>query len=454
MHDSIRKNFNNRKHELLVNSVEVHGLQQGQDLYVANAILGQVRLRRANTFYAHDLPIDKIRTGYFKVLGEDRITTAYPTLSYDTNMQRYKLIIAQYEKGLEADFGGSLSSGGSNEIFLQMKYSIWHKIAATAKINGSFGRFYNSALLGGRIEMPGRKPKYLEAEYTFNQFNYYRTSSFFFVDDTPSFLYENNTYLRLDAGFPVTYQGKLEIGITLGSNRSDYFQTNTATQEDKADRTKFNFYSPYFQMEFNTLNRKQYSNQGYRIFSSVHFVSGLEKHSPGSTSVLTGSYTDYHNYFIVRFIYDKYFRAGKVYKPGINFEIQANSLGSFRNYTSTTLFMPVYTPVYEMGTIYQAAYRPAGFAAFGMRNVFTVSKNIDLRAEGFLMAPFRELSSNSSQQAIKSDLFPALHYILSSSFVYKTPIGPLSATLNYYDDETPLSFFVNIGFIIFNRCAF
>lgn len=455
MHDSIRKNFNNRKPELLVNSVEVHGLQQGQDLYVANAILGQVRGRKANTFYAHDLAIDKVRTGYFKVLGEDRITAAYPTLNYDTSMQRYKLIIdAQYEKGLEADFGGSLSSGGSNEIFLQLKYSIWHKIATTAKINGSFGRFYNSALLGGRIEMPGRKPKYLEAEYTFNQFNYYRTNSFFFVDDTPSFLYENNTNMRFDAGFPITYKGKLEMGITLGSNRSDYFQTNTATQEDKADRTKFNFYSPYFEMEFNTLNRKQYSNQGYRIFTTVHFVSGLEKHTPGSTSVLTGTYTDYHNYFIVRFIYDKYFRPGKVYKPGINFEFQANSLESFRNYTSTTLFMPVYTPVYEMGTIYQATYRPAGFAAFGMRNVFTVSKNIDLRAEGFLMAPFRELSSNSSQQAIKSDLFPVLHYILSSSFVYKTPIGPLSATLNYYDDETPLSFFVNIGFIIFNRCAF
>jgi len=455
MHDSIRKSFNDRKPKLKVNSVEVRGLQQGQSLYIANAIMGQVRSRKSNTYYAQDLNLGMVKAGYFKVVGENRLKSVYPTLFYDTISQRYKFIIdAQYEKGIEADFGGSLSSGGTNEIFLQLKYSLWRKVAYTAKINGSFGRFYNSALVGGRIELPGRKPKYLEAEYTFNQFNYYRTKSIFFVDDSPSFLYENNTHFRVDMGFPVSYKGKFEAGITWGANRSDYFQTNIATRQDKADRTKFNFYSPYLEIELNTLNRKQYSNEGYRFYTSVQFVSGLEKHTPGSTSVLRGTYTNYHNYFVVKFIYDKYFRAGKIYKPGINVEFQANNQASFRNYTSTTLSMPVYTPVYEMATLYQAVYRPVGFAAFGMRNIFTASKNIDFRLEGFLMAPFRELHSNNFQQVVQSDIFPALHYIFSGSFVYSTPIGPLSATLNYYDDGDPVSFFVNIGFIIFNRSAF
>lgn len=455
MHDTIRKKFNSRKPELRVNSVEVRGLQQGQSQYIVNAILGQVKGRNSNRYFAHDLPLEDVKTSYFKVLGEDRIKSAYPSLAYDTILQHYKFIIdAQYEKGIEADFGGNLSSGGSNEIFLQLKYSLWRKFAYTAKINGSFGRFYNSALVGGRIEMPGNKPKYLEAEYTFNQFNYYRTRSFFFVDAAPSYLYENNTHFRIDMGFPVTYKGKFEAGITWGSNRSDYFQTNTATKEDEADRTKFNFYSPYLEFELNTLNRKQYSNQGYRVYTSMQFVSGLEKHTPGTTSVLSGIYTDYHNYLIFRLKFDKYFRAGKMYKPGVSFEFNANNLSGFRNYTSSTLFMPVYNPLYEMATLYQAVYRPAGFTAIGMRNIFTVSKNIDFRLEGFVMAPFWELGSNALQQVVKSKFLPSLHYTLSGSFVYNTPIGPLSASLNYYDDNTPVSFFVNIGYIIFNRSAF
>jgi len=89
-----------------------------------------------------------------------------------------------------------------------------------------------------------KKPKLIEAEYTFNNLNYYRTGSFLFVNTTPSYLYENNTYFRIDMGFPITYKGKLETGFTVGSNRSDYFQTNTPSTEDQEDRTKFGFLSP------------------------------------------------------------------------------------------------------------------------------------------------------------------------------------------------------------------
>jgi len=455
MHNEIRESFNKRKPEIKVNSVEVRGLQQGQAMYVANAILGQVKRHKSGTYFSQDLDIQDVKTGYFKVLGEDRLKSAYPSFLYDSASQRYKFIFdAQYEKGLEADFGGSLSSGATNEIFLQLEYSYWRKVISSVKVNGYFGRFYNSALLGSRIEVPGRKPMYLEAQYTFNQFNYFRTKTFFFIDDNPVFLYENNNYFRIDAGFPLSYKGKLETGFTWGSNRADYFQNNTPSQEDVADKTKFNFFSPYIEIEINTLNRKQYPNQGYRIYTSAQFVNGNEKHFPGSTSLLTGNYTHSHSYFQVKFLYDRYFRSGRLYRPGINFEIQAYSLENFRNYTSTTLYLPNYAPVYVMSTLYQSVFRPAGYAALGLRNVFAVRKNFDIRIEGFLMAPFREVESGQKQVAVLSKLFPSIQYIASASFVYNTPIGPLSASLNKYSDDTPVSFFVNIGYIIFNRSAF
>jgi len=454
MHDSIRKSFNDRKPGIEVDKVEVRGLEDGQDLYVSNVVLGQTKTRKSSAFYPNHLTLSEVKAGYFKVMGENKIKSAYPKLLYDTASLHYKLIIdAKYEEAIKAEFGGSISSGATNEIFLQLQYSHWGKVATTARVNGFFGRFYNSALIGGRMELPGGKPKILEAEYTFNQFNYFRTKSLFFVDDTPTYLYENNTYFRLDMSFPITYKGKIETGITLGTNRADYFQTNTATEEDITDKTKFNFFSPYVETEFNTLNRKQYSNQGYRILTSIQFVNGFETQTPGTTSVQQGIYTRNHNYLNVKFVYDKYFRLSKIYKPGINFEIQATTLDSLRNYTSTTLYMPGYKPLYEMSTLYQPQYRPKGYLAFGMRNVFTVTKNIDFRLEGFLMAPFREITSNNEQEAVFSDPFPSLHYVLSGSFVYNTPIGPLSASVNYYDDDTPVSFFINIGFIIFNRSA-
>jgi NTE family protein len=116
--------------------------------------------------------------------------------------------------------------------------------------------------------------------------------------------------------------------------------------------------------------------------------------------------------------------------------------------------MPAYSPIYEMLTIYQPLYRPLGFTAIGMRNVFAIGKKFDFRLEGFVMAPFREISSNEMQQVVRSDYFPNLHTLFSTSFVYITPIGPISTSVNWYDDGTPVSFFINLGFVIFNRPAF
>jgi NTE family protein len=455
MHDSIRAQFNKQKPELRVNSVEVDGLQQGQSLYVANAILGQVRERKSNIYYGSDLNIRQIRSAYFKVIGEDRLKSAYPRLYYDTTQDFYRLILdAKYEKGIDASFGGSLSSGATNEIFLQIKYSLWRNFAYAAQVSGYFGRFYNSALVGGRAELPGKKPKYFEFQYVFNQFNFYRTRSFFFLDDTPIFLYENNGYLRADAGFPLSYKGKIEAGVTLGRNRAKYFHTNTATESDEPDKTRFDFFSPYVEFELNTLNRKQYANQGYRLYFDFQYVGGQEKHFPGSTSLLGGVYTCGHAFVIGKFSYERYLRQGKFYRPGLSFDIQLSSVRDLRNYTSTTLYMPWYGPIYEMATVYQTVYRPRGYAAGGLRNVFVASKNTDFRLETYLMLPFREISSGISQNTITSEWFPAVHYVCSASFVYHSPIGPLSATLTKYDDNTPMSFFINIGYIIFNRPAF
>lgn len=453
-HQLRRQKFNGRKPEMLINSVEVSGLQQGQATYLANAIIG-TKARRSNwDLSSGNIPIGNIKARYFKILAENRLKSAYPTLFYDSVSQKYKFAIdAKYENNILAEFGGSLSSGSTNEIFLQIQYNYWRKTVLSTRVNGYFGRFYNSAHAGGRIEFPGINPFYFDFSYTYNQFNYYRTNTLFFTDQTPVFLVENENYTRSSMGFPITYKGKLEVGIVAGQKRDNYFQSNIFTQEDILDKTRFSFFSPYIEIELNTLNRKQYSNEGKRLYAGAQFVAGLEKHFPGSTSLQKGLYSKYHNYFIYKFCYEQYFKAGKWYRPGLDVEMQANTLSGFRNFTSTSLAMPSFKPIYEMQTRYQQIYRPTGYLSVGQRNIFKLNKNLDFRIEGFLMAPFREVQSDEQNIATFSDLFPGFHYAFSGSIVYNTPIGPLSASLNKYDDGSKLSFFVNLGYIIFNRSA-
>lgn len=454
-HNALRVAFNNKKPPVVINSISIDGLQEGQATYVSNVIIG-ARNRRNNKFnYFGDMQLEEVKNRYFKVLGENRLKNAFPSMVYDTATKKYSFIIdAQYDNNIIADFGGSVSSGATNEIFLQLEYKYWRRYAMSGRINGYFGRFYNSANIGGKIEFPGINPLYIEIEYTFNQFNYFKTKSFFFTDKTPVFVEKNESYGRVNGGFPLTYKGRFETGLLWGVNKDRYFNNNLFTENDKLDRTFFEFYSPYIEFEINTLDKKQYANKGKRFYAGVHFISGMEEHLPGSTSNFTQDFQLYHNYFNIQICYENYFNSKRMFKPGLYIEFQATTLSNFRNFTSTSLNMPIFSPIYEMSTLYQSMYRPKGFFALGERNIITLYKKLDLRIEGYVMAPFRELNNT----VIISDLYgvplSALHYALSASLVYDTPIGPLSASVNKYDDNLKPTFFVNLGYMLFNRRAF
>jgi len=453
-HDLKRQQFNNRKPPVLINNIQINGLLEGQASYISSVIIG-TRNRRSNKYnYFGDLNLEDVKNRYFKVLGENRLKSVFPTLVFDSISKKYSFVIdAQYDNTINADFGGSISSGATNEIFLQLRYNYWRRYAISGKVNGYFGRFYNSAQIGGKIEFPGINPLFIELEYTFNQFNYFTTKSFFFTDKTPVFLEKNESYGRLDWGFPLTYKGRFETGLLWGQNKDRYFNNNYFTEEDELDRTYLEYYSPYIEFEINTLNKKQYSNQGRRFYAGVYFISGLERHLPGTTSTFKDEYTLYHNYFDVQLTYENYFNHKRRYKPGIFIEFKATSLSNFRNFTSTSLNMPVFAPIYEMTTLYQSVYRPKGYFALGERNIISLHKKLDLRFEAYAIAPFREVINTEKIPDLYGEPFSTLHYALSASLVYDTPIGPLSASVNKYDDDSKPTFFVNLGFLLFNRPA-
>lgn len=454
-HNAIRERFNQKKPPILINDIQINGLQEGQASYITNVLIGTQKKHKYKYLGLTDLSLEDVRARYFKVLGENRIKNAFPTLLYDTISKKYRFIIdAQYDNTITADFGGSISSGATNEIFLQLQYNHWRRYAMSGRINGYFGRFYNSASLGGKIEFPGINPLYLEVEYTFNQFNYFRTKSFFFTDKTPVFLEKNESYARLSFGFPLTYKGRFEAGVMMGLNTDRYFNNNYFTENDKLDKTYFDFYCPYFEFEVSNLNKKQYSNQGKRFYAGVKFISGTEEHYPGTTSSFENEYQEYHNYFTLQIEYERYFNRKRMFKPGLYIAFQATSLSNFRNFTSSSLNMPIFAPIYEMSTLYQAQYRPKGFFALGERNVISLYKKIDLRIEGYVMAPFRELHNTVSINELYGEPFSSLRYALSASLVYDTPIGPLSASVNKYDNTSKPSFFVNLGYLLFNRRPF
>jgi NTE family protein len=253
-------------------------------------------------------------------------------------------------------------------------------------------------------------------------------------------------------GIPVRRTGKIEFGFDVGRNKDNYYQTNQFTTEDILDKTYNDFYCPSVTIEFNNLNRNQYANMGERFITQFRFISALEEHVPGTTSIEKTRAEQWHNFPVASVAYEKFFRKRGFYTSGFLVEAMLSFQDFYRNYTSTLLAFPAFTPLPEMTTIFQPSYRNPVYAAAGQRNVFSFGKNLDMRLEGFVMAPYREIVQDQYHKAMYGPTFNSLHYVVSASFVYQSPIGPLSASYAYYEhEEKPFSFFLNLGYILYNR---
>jgi NTE family protein len=99
-------------------------------------------------------------------------------------------------------------------------------------------------------------------------------------------------------------------------------------------------------------------------------------------------------------------------------------------------------------------YRAFNYAAAGLKLVWKLSRRVDLRAESYLFQPYEQILRAGDNTAYFSEPFDKRYWIFNSALVYHTFFGPISASLNYFENpEEKFYAAINIGFLIFNRRA-
>lgn len=451
-----RKFFKSRMVPVVIGNVIVNGIDEKQRSYVER-FLGHVKKSSANkTKNETELTPERVKSDYFKLIADERIEYIYPRLKQNPLTQKYDLELDLKKENLFiTELGGLVSSSAVNEIFLQVKYNNWRRNSFTLTGNTYIGRFYTSGQLRAKLDIPSRTPYYIEGIYTYNSFNFFRTTTYFYEDKVPSYLLQSDNFWSMNFGTPATRSGKMIAQFTTGRKRDDYYQTNIFSRLDTLDRTTFDFISPGSSFEINTLNLKQYPTSGVFLKACVRLVSGNEKTTPGSTAIEKDTTETRHDWLQFRFTYTNYFTSFRFIKVGFQADLTLSNKPFFANYTSTILSTPVYQPVPESRTLFLAYYRANNYAAFGLKFVFDLVKNVDFRLESFAFQPFREIKKTEDNTAELGLEFADRSYILSSALVYNSPLGPISLNLNYYDKaEEHLTFNFNIGYFLFNKRPF
>ncbi|MES2284202.1 MAG: patatin-like phospholipase family protein [Bacteroidota bacterium] len=459
-----RAKFRAKIPEIIFDNIFIEGLNSKQAEYARRILRQNSKQDSKQSEYSPKLlrnnikqvSMEEIKEGYFRLASDKKIKYIYPQAKFNAQSGFYDLYLkVKKERDIITYFGGNFSNRPISQGYLGVQYNYLDQFAAAITANAYFGKLYNSAQIKTRFDFPFRTPIYVEPNITWNKWDYFSSSSSFLKDVKPAYLKQNEQYANVNIGFPTGKKGRMVLGAGSGRITDKYYQTTQFTEDDTTDRTDFDMFNYQGYYEINSLNRKQYANQGSFVNIKLTYVNGLETNTPGSTSIDGETrFKKYHEWVTLKAKAEKYFNRKGTLKIGLLGEGVYSTKTLFNNYTSSVLSAPAFQPTPDSKTIFLENYRAHQYLAGGLKFVVNFRENIEFRAEGYVFQPVEAFVKTAQLKTDYSNPFALQHYIATGAIVWSTPIGPLSLSVNYYDQEKkPFSVLFHFGYIMFNKRA-
>ncbi|HLZ16913.1 MAG TPA: hypothetical protein VKQ08_07725, partial [Cyclobacteriaceae bacterium] len=395
-----------------------------------------------------------IRSGYFKLVSDDYFNNVYPSFIFDPAKKDYSFKLARRKpNNFQVDFGGEIATRNISNIYLGLNYYSFQQVLTHAQLNFATGDFYKSAQIRARFDFPYLGQFYLEPEATFNNWNFFQGNDIIAKKFSPTVLDRIDRKYGMKLGIPVAREIKVFLQGAYFVNNDQYIDKNVLVSTDTLDQLELSGLRFGGGVSFSSLNRKQYPSQGKALSISANYFSALEKFKPGNTSVITAPARTNHSWLQAKVTLEQYFRKG-FYSSGYLLEGVLSNQPTFTNYFGTIINTPAFNPLQDSRTLLLQNFRAFNYIAGGWRNVFSVSKNIDFRLEGYAFKPLQSIVQDNAQRAQIEEKIPQVYFAGMADVVMHSTVGPISLSLNYYDDPNrQFAVLLHVGFLLFNKTS-
>ncbi len=397
------------------------------------------------------LTIEEIRKGYFRLISEEYFSDIVPRITYDVSSESFQLQLRQKpKKTIRLELGGNISSRSVSSIFLGARFYHLNRALFDHSFNFNTGSFYQSVRLKSRISIPGGSHFYVEPEFTFNHWDYIDFDDF--VQETkPTIIDEIDRKYALNIGLPVGTHFKLKLQGGLVNNRYRFGNNPVFLSSDTLDLLKIDGTRVGMSFSRNTLNAKQYPKSGGSLNLSLDYFDLREQYFPGNTSVLSGNDAENHSWYRLKLEAEQYFLMGQ-YSTGYFLKTIISNQTFLSNYNGSLIASPSFSPLPDSHSLFLQNFRAHNSVAVGVRNVISLRNNLDFRLEGYIFKAFKRIVESEPQVPAYNGDLKSIFLVGSANTVFHSPFGPISLSVNYYDDdETRLGVLLHIGYLLFNN---
>ena len=438
-----RNAFNMRSPEIIFDKLVFEGFNQKQSRYIR-------RIFRYNEKNPRSFYYTKAKRGYFKLVSENYFSNVYPNIIFDSAQRTYQLkLIRRPQKNFQVDFGGVIASRNISNIYLGLNFFNFNSQLLHVYTGFQTGNFYKAAEIKARLDFPFQF--YVEPFAGFNNWDYFQNDDLLYEVSTPTVLRRVNKKYGMNIGWPLGHQFKGILQAEGFDDLDSYVNGDVFVSSDTLDELRTNGLKGELQITTNTLNRKQYANSGKSFNFSLQYFNLVENFRPGNTSVKTTPVKANHQWFRFKATAEQYFKAGW-YRPGYYAQAVFSNQPFFQNYFGTLINAPGFNPMQDSPTLLLENFRAFNYVAGGFRNVFTLKNRLDLRLEAYVFKPMEYLQQGMNQEAVEKEDLHTMYFASTAGLVMHSPMGPISLSVNYYDDEqNQLGVLLHVGFLLYNK---
>ncbi|GAA5025711.1 patatin [Marivirga lumbricoides] len=433
-----RSDFKALQKPLIFSDIKLQGFNSKQQAYIRKVLGREV---------SSELSIDDIRANYYKLVEQPYFSDLFPAITFNNETQKYDFSISSDKnEKIRLQLGGNIATGSLSNIYIGGKLDHLRNWLFSHNVGGRIGEFYKSFLYSVKISVPSKSPFFVEPFFIYNNWNYLGISSFL-TDISVNDIIQYDRNYGFNFAFPVKQKMKFNLKASILDKRNRYGNSEGFLSTDTLDKDYFSGLHSGLSLRFNNLNDRVFPIRGKKFNVELSHNLGTEKYEPGSTSDLTKSEKS-HNWLQLSAYYEKYWGLPKG-DLGLVVNMKASSISAFKNLNGTLLNTPAYHPTFESTSLYLTNFRSPLFLATGIKYQIDIFRNFAFRAEAHAFKPFYKWIEEDSEVKL-GNLTPNYHLSGMGSFIYSTPVGPVSLSAHYYDDENPFFVLLNIGFLMFN----
>ena len=440
-----RKKFRAKIPGLMFKDIFIEGVNERQKDYIINLISKKEEL----------INIEQLKEEYFRLVAEENIKSVYPDAKYNYEENVFDLYLDVELKGSYTfEAGGLIGLTLYNQAYLGFEYYSLSDIYNRFSGNLYFGRNYSSFMIAHHISVPQKRLLLIDLSLTGYKRNYFTSEiTSLFESTVPSYIIRRESNIRTSFGIPILNNSSLKVGLNFSWINDNYYRSIDFESQDEQDQTNYFYGTGKIFYESNTLNRKQFSTEGKYLYTGVYYNLGFERYrQAASDTLIQQEITNQEcSWFAFKLRTQNFYRVSKKINMGWMADIVLSNKRLSSNYTASMIDAYKFEPTPLSKTLFSYSLRANSYAAAGFLPVYNFTNNLKLMGGVYLMSPIKEIVKIDNDVEY-GDYYSSLNLIASLSAVYHTPVGPVSAGIDYFSGERKKLFlFVNFGYILFNK---